>query len=1324
MGKQPSVDEIFRDVYKINLSAVEEVPVFLSEITGDSRVVWAEPNYRYPVHLVPNDTLYSHQWSLSWLNMEAAWEIQQGHPDIVVGVIDTGIDHQHPDLRGQIWINQAEDLNGNGNLDSLDLNGIDDDGNGYIDDVIGWDFTDAPNFPDQGDYQDPDNDPGDEYPSGHGTPVAGIISARLNNLTGIAGIAPGIRVMNLRAGTASGYLEEDDVAEAILYAVNNGARIINMSFGDVAFSYLLKEAVDFGYSRGVLFVASAGNSGTSSLQFPAGYDQTISVGASDIQGQLTSFSSFGSKQDLVAPGQNILAPNTYDGFSEFSGTSFAAPMICGVLALIWSPNPSASPAQVKSQLFMGCQDHGAAGWDHFYGHGITNAFTSLTQKQTTIAWIESPETYSGIKDDRIPIIGSATATQFKEFVISYGVGINPLKLIPLYSGRQQVVEDTLFWWNTAGLSDSVYTLELKTCNWDLSAITQRVVVFLDRTAPVLEEMEMIPLLVEDYYGFLILIQSDDPSIVTLHYRSENEIGFSHHLISNYFSTHHSLLLTQVESRKEVEFYLEIQNGAGQITRADNHGQYYRVNLDIPVNFREEYRLVYQTSGSGYFMDKSVDFNQDGYIDVVGNLDFESAPVPRFGALNYRDSLLTGMFAQISAFGRDTADVDGDGIMDLLAGYGGTSYIFNGRDLPQFSGTPLACPETDFWAARIFDLNHDQQWEILALHQNQWRIYRLENPSIFSVTLWQTLVNSSPGENAYSVPYAEIGDANNNGETDFLIGDYDGDLILYEASANGAFEPETVISLPGVDATHRFATGDFDLDGQVEIAIATQIKADNGGEYTVDRNYWNLNILKISPDGLVTQIWQQNFHHIVDHRETYSGLTVYDYDLDGKDEIFFTPYPRAYYIQHVNGEYQVNWYLNGVNSNSIPPISANHALVNGIDRLMVWEKETVIQRPLPPAGFRVASGDTLHFQLVWLPVPAADAYRLVRHDLDEPSMMQFVVTEPGYRDTLVTPNHMYTYTVQTVDSTYPVPVSSNSITLRVKAEAAPGFVTWELGAPGQILLQFDRNLGEGSFQVERFRLLPDTLRPTSVIRGRGSAEILLGFPHTFSAGEHEIEIFHLENALGVPFYKDTVRIAFHVPYSQKRPYLSKIDFISRRELLLSFSQPMEQTSVENTGNYSLDPEDLILRAETDPSDQRRVHLFLQGRNRMGSLGEEYYLEIGAVKDIWGNELAREYGTRFLIRQAVDNLEQVVVFPNPLKPDIRQNKIMFGNLPYSCEIYIFTPNGELVNRLENRGFTGGIEWDLLNSKNETVGNGVYLFIAKYQDVQKSGKFVILR
>ncbi|MEZ4691962.1 MAG: S8 family serine peptidase, partial [Ignavibacteria bacterium] len=256
--KKAGLDRIF--IIEVNENNLAK---FLSSASKNEYVEYIQPVGILRVDnisenaVTPNDTYFSTQAYLDQIGMRSAWDITQGDSNIVIGVIDTGLDFLHPDLQTSYKINYGE--YGEGKQD----NGIDDDNNGFIDDWRGWDFTDEPftGDPRRGDYLEPDNDPTDDNKNSHGTAVTGIINATFNNNLGISSVAPNSKVMVLRAFDAEGYGEEDDVANAILYGISNGVKIFNFSFGDYIFSNLLRDVIRFAYTQDVFIVCSAGNDG-------------------------------------------------------------------------------------------------------------------------------------------------------------------------------------------------------------------------------------------------------------------------------------------------------------------------------------------------------------------------------------------------------------------------------------------------------------------------------------------------------------------------------------------------------------------------------------------------------------------------------------------------------------------------------------------------------------------------------------------------------------------------------------------------------------------------------------------------------------------------------------------------------------------------------------------------------------------------------------------------------------------------------------------------------------------------------------------------------
>ncbi len=325
-------------------------------LAQEEGVLWAEPNGRIYATgaITPNDTYYLPiQWNLRRIRLPEAWAITTGS-EAPIAVLDTGIDLDHVDLAAKIWMNEAE----------IPGNGLDDDANGYVDDVHGWNFVAGTAL---------------LAAEPHGTHVAGIAAAHTDNGIGIAGVSwqstvMPLQVMQNRTG------EFADLAEGIIYAADNGARVLNLSLGGDLNGQnppqTVEEAIAYARGRGCLLVVSSGSTDGAVL-YPASSPETLAVAATTTTDAVWSDSNRGPEVDVSAPGAGIYSLSTDDRYTTMTGTSQAAPHVSGLAALIWSRQPILTADQVAHIITDTAQDVNAAGWDEWTGWGRIDALNAI-----------------------------------------------------------------------------------------------------------------------------------------------------------------------------------------------------------------------------------------------------------------------------------------------------------------------------------------------------------------------------------------------------------------------------------------------------------------------------------------------------------------------------------------------------------------------------------------------------------------------------------------------------------------------------------------------------------------------------------------------------------------------------------------------------------------------------------------------------------------------------------------------------------------------------------------------------------------------------------
>jgi subtilisin family serine protease len=389
-------------IYQYSIPKDTDLSSIIQEFSDLEQVIYAEPIYKSHLLSVPNDEKFTIQWGLhntgqiiykdirgvSGVDINAydAWDIETGSKDVIIAIIDTGVDYTHPDLSDNIWVNE----------DEIPNNGIDDDDNGYVDDIHGYDFGDN------------DSDPLDQW--NHGTHCAGIAAAKSNNDIGIAGVCWNCTIMPIKIFHDDGGHSVND-SRGIKYAVDNGADIISMSIHYPGIVNIIKDVIDYAYEKNVVLVAAAGNSGTSKLSYPAGYENVIAVAAlnrsngrcnkNDWDPENTNFlirgSSYGEGVDVSAPGNYVYSTmptypvkgnnnfNTNTGqqwvqnYDFMYGTSMACPHVAGLAALLLSQDADLTNDEIRRIIRANVDFVNST---EYIGTGRINAYKALTRNNT------------------------------------------------------------------------------------------------------------------------------------------------------------------------------------------------------------------------------------------------------------------------------------------------------------------------------------------------------------------------------------------------------------------------------------------------------------------------------------------------------------------------------------------------------------------------------------------------------------------------------------------------------------------------------------------------------------------------------------------------------------------------------------------------------------------------------------------------------------------------------------------------------------------------------------------------------------------------------
>ena len=1257
-----------------------------------------EYNYLRPTladAVVPNDPKYSEQWSLPLMRLPQAWAIEKGDRGVVIAIIDSGIDYKHDDLAPKVWINTGE----------VPDNGLDDDGNGYVDDIYGWDFTDAPNLQAEGDYIEGDNEPIDER--GHGTHVAGIAGAMPNNGIGIAGVAWECPLMAVRAGLSLGgssRMQDDDSAAAIVYATDNGASVINMSWGSERRSFVIQDAIDYAYARGVVLVAAAGNSQKPEAIFPAAYRKVIAVASTEQNQQRFYQSNFGASIDIGAPGNVILSTQINNRYRLLTGTSMASPHVAGVAALMLAKRPGLTHEEVRHILINTADPVHREDSDEldekFVGAGTVNAERALLATGVLQARILAPETNSGGADS-IAIVGTAGGYKFHSWQLSYGASTVPTEFTPFTEPSVvQKIGEPLAVWDTTTVPEGIYTVRLTTTASDGQETHDQVVLSVDRTPP-----EIIGLTAtETLYGERGLTAftwaTDDITLNTLYYRRKGSLTPFAPVTTTNLGVEHFLSLGLETG--VYQFFVEAENTTNLTAREDNGGAFYIIDVVggyiSPGGFTErslDIPLLHIASVTS-------DFDADGLLEIVGSplasetetdtelqnailAIYERLPTGRYELAHTIESL-NGLSNLEKFIPWTVDDTDNDTLLEILATDDERTFLIESTA----EGNQIIWESPFLSGGTIADLDKDGQKEIIGADNRNDRLLIFEYDSTVNAHVEKAvLVNESPGSNVFAQTFA-IADFDADGRMELVAGDSEGEIFLYEStSAGNTFRLEWQTQLPLKDIT-QFASGDLTGDGKPEFVVGGLISfpdLPSSGPLI-----WRFFVFTHTPNGyaLLSNGTRDAAVAIAPHRRSGNSLAIADLDSDGNNELIVATYPNLYVMRWDGAALLPFWHRKmeetpalltaELNQNGFDEFYVNledgiYRLESifatdpdGIDALKPWNVEA---RPLTEKAVQVTwdsqqddatDGEqpqqTLRFTVYRAQgkkeeAPPDNTFKKVIENL----------TVTRFIDRRVTKDNTYWYTVT-------AEVDDETETPRTDAVAAtprkpPQLIHAVYHRPEEEIpiLQSESQIDTSSESLQR------------------NIWVIVTFDRRMDLNIGD------ENRYVLRIMK---RIGGVTPVSAIRDRMGTRALLvfDADSLLSHFGQP--------------------LTAKTDP----------------------YEITVSNVTDIDDNPIrasTQPLEIPLSVAEAtISDLRQARVYPNPVRPNsVDKGAITFDRLPVGTRIQLFDARGELLETLNvtdqdrNRK-----EWWLTSNNTADVSSGIYIYVLEFDALKKVGKIAVIK
>lgn len=1347
----------------------------INKLTTNPEIESISKNYIYHIEQSQtNDPSISKQYALSQVNAFKAWKIATGK-GVKVAIIDTGIDWNHDDLKNQLWINPLEDLNKNGKYEPWskdttinglkgDLDGLDNDGNGFPDDIIGYDFVDefTANF---GDASGIDPFPNDE--NGHGTNVSGVVAAQNNNSIGISGLAYDAKIMTLRAFDVTGNGEVDDIANAIVYAATNGAKVINMSFGDGFESPIMKSAIEYAYALGSIMVAAAGNNSWAFAHYPSDLKEVISVAGSGENNTRFGSSNFGNQIDIAAPGDKIYTTMMGNDYKTTSGTSFSSPYLAASIALMCEKNPNLTMDEVINIIQVTANDVTKKGWTPELGAGLLDAYQALNYMKAGKISISKPINEEQINIDNIPTLeieAIVNVPLFDSARVEIGIGYLPSNWMPLSSIKE----------NTDNFKYSInYSkLSLKFPKYDNNYkiidtnLVIRLITFLKNTKTIEKRVSIN--LIKNYKNLTI----KDLNIRNAYYGNKRIVVIGAE--TNYKSKFKLLYKKQGSKENYTE-----------VNEFERMNEYHTIILGDEIESKVIYEGIVQAfineSDTSYM---NVVFSK-GYEEFTSNGMIKKAYTLPLSIINnkvssklYDNGLESVAFNDMVNFGygktktyqfdkskfikKDSSDFgfipvgygdsNGDRIEEIFTTGDFQNTLFQSKSK---SGNPFenqiysSGPYLQSGGSQIIDLDKDGKPELLGRSDSAYFALKYSNGGYNTAGIAKTSNRFAKlGNDKASV----VGDFNDDGITDLAFLNLYGMLQIYSYQ-NSNFKEIYFDSTITAFTNQFLISADVDGDGVKELIAMNNSSIPLYPITQGNAELWNLKIYKfrINKFDILTDEYFYGVRagFISKINETYkNALSSGDLDNDNKEEILLSLFPNVFVLKWDNNKSKLEplwWYPNSLSSNFI---------VNDFDKnakkefgfttfndVSFYEFDGITPKVKTPTGLKGWSLDSSKVYLQWNKSDDANLYEIyLVNDKNQTFEKLIETSNTSTTFTNLTNYTEFKYIMRAIntkfaDSTRFSNFSYPNIALAYTHHIVSPSEVISLDSTHILHVTFDGDIPFGNLDANNFKLI-DLSTNTIYVPNQVIAEIKNKATLIFSNELPQNQNLELE----VKSFKD-----FYNSYTNSRTFNFKIsnnkldslslksleipDIASTRALLiLNFSEEVN-SSAEITNNYEISPFGSISNISIQSNDKKKVQMNLSSEIATNVKGVTFTITAKNIKSISGKSITQGVGKSLSFVFSAKDLNEPFIFPSPIKLNIN-SEAMFGNLTVKAKVSILNLEGNILRQLESTGGNGGVYWDLKDNNGNLLPNGVYLF--KVNGINLSGqsmesdlqKFIILQ